>query len=129
MPDPATRRRGSCFLEAGSSGRRRHGLIRQGLHMSRLFVLRHGIAVPRGSAEVSDEDRPLTPKGPRRMRQIGRGLRRLGIELDAIVASPLPRAWETAEIIAHALAMPDRLEASEMLRDDRNSTSIREWIH
>ena len=34
------------------------------------------------------------------MRQIGRGLRRLGIEPDRIVTSPLPRALQTAEIVA-----------------------------
>jgi phosphohistidine phosphatase len=62
------------------------------------------------------------------MRQNARGLRRLGIELDRIISSPLPRAWETAEIVADALGMSDRLEASEFLRADRDAASIRDWV-
>src|SRR4051794_5211901 len=96
--------------------------------MNELFVVRHGIAVTRGTAEISDDDRPLTAKGRNRMRQIGRGLDHLGIKPDVIVSSPLPRAWETAEILADELSIPERLEASETLRDDRNASSIRDWI-
>src|SRR5947208_3412986 len=96
--------------------------------MSQLYVLRHGIAVPHGTPGVADDERPLTPKGRKRMRQIGRGLRCLRIELEKIIASPLPRAWETAQIVADVLGMSDRVEASEELRDDRDADSIRDWV-
>jgi phosphohistidine phosphatase len=96
--------------------------------MTELYVLRHGIAVPHGTPDVPEDERPLTPKGRKRMRQIGRGLRRLGLEPDRILSSPLPRAWETAEIVADALGISDRLEASEMLRADRDAASIRDWL-
>jgi len=96
--------------------------------MTELYVLRHGIAVLRETAEVPDKARPLTPKGRKRMRQIGRGLRGLGVEPDRIISSPLPRAWETAEIVAEALGLSDRLETSEMLSDDRSAKSIRDWV-
>lgn len=96
--------------------------------MIELYVLRHGIAVNRGTPDIPDDERPLTPKGRKRMRQIGRGLRRLGIELDRVVSSPLPRAWETAEIVVDALGISDRLEASEMLRADCNAESIGGWL-
>jgi phosphohistidine phosphatase len=96
--------------------------------MTELYILRHGIAVERGNPDIPDDQRPLTPKGRQRMRQIGRGLDRLGIEPDAIVSSPLPRAWETAEIVAEALKLSGRLEASEQLRDDRSAHQIRDWV-
>jgi phosphohistidine phosphatase len=96
--------------------------------MTKLYVLRHGIAVPRGTPEIPGDDRPLTPKGEKQLRQIGRGLRRLGIEPERIVSSPLIRAWRTAEIVADALGMSDRLEASETLRDDRDAGSIADWV-
>jgi phosphohistidine phosphatase len=96
--------------------------------MTELYVLRHGIAVPSGSPGIPDDDRPLTPKGRKRMRQIGRGLRRLGVEPDGIFSSPLPRAWETAEIVADALGLTDRLESADTLRADRDAATIRDWI-
>ena len=69
-----------------------------------LYILRHGIAVTRGSAGFSDDSkRPLTPEGKQKMRAIGEGLVKMGIDLDWIVTSPLVRAVETAEIVAESL--------------------------
>jgi phosphohistidine phosphatase len=96
--------------------------------MTELTIVRHGIALPHGTPNVPDDERPLTDKGRKRMRQIGRGLRRLGVEPDRIYSSPLPRAWQTAEILASVLQLSDRLEAAEELRADRTSASIREWL-
>ena len=96
--------------------------------MSKLYVLRHGIAVPHGTPGVSEEERPLTPKGAKRMRQIGRGLRRLGIKPDRIVSSPLPRAMQTAEIVADVLGMSHRVEAGDALRADQSAEAIRDWL-
>ena len=96
--------------------------------MNQLYILRHGIAVPHGTPEVPEDERPLTPKGRKRMRQIGRALRLLDLEPERIVSSPLPRAWQTAEIVAEALGMTDRLEADDALRADRDSASIRDWV-
>ncbi len=93
-----------------------------------LYVLRHGIALLRDTPGVPDEARPLTPKGRKRMRQIGRGLRCLGVEPDRIISSPLPRAWETAEIVAESLGLSNRLERSEMLTADRTAEMIRDWV-
>jgi phosphohistidine phosphatase len=96
--------------------------------MIELYVVRHGIAVPSGTSDIPNNDRPLTPTGRKRMRQIGRGLRRLGIQPDRIVTSPLPRARETAEIVARALGISDRLEDSESLHADREAAEIRGWV-
>jgi phosphohistidine phosphatase len=96
--------------------------------MTELYVVRHGIALPHGTPGIYDNERPLTEKGRRRMRQISRGLRRLGIEPDGIVSSPLPRAWQTAEIIAEVLGLSSNLEAADELRADRDAAAIRDWI-
>jgi len=69
-----------------------------------LYIMRHGIAVDRGSAGFSDDTkRPLTPEGKKKMKEIASGLLRLGFDVDWIVTSPLIRAAETAEILAEEL--------------------------
>ena len=66
-----------------------------------LFVIRHAIAEPLGKQnEFSDEKRALTDEGRSRMREVVKGLSKLGVEFDLILTSPLTRAAETAEIVA-----------------------------
>jgi phosphohistidine phosphatase len=96
--------------------------------MTELYLVRHAIAVDRGMPGLPDDARPLTPKGRKRMQQIAKGLRRLGLRPDRILTSPLPRALETAEIVADALGLADRLECIDMLRPDRDTPVIRDWI-
>jgi phosphohistidine phosphatase len=65
-----------------------------------LYIIRHAIAVDEGSSEYEeDSQRPLTDKGSKKMRQIAKGLRALGVEFDLILSSPYIRAKETAEIL------------------------------
>lgn len=71
----------------------------------KVIVLRHGIALDRDETahlDMADVDRPLTPKGRRRVQQVGRGLVSQVPDLTAIVSSPLVRAVETAEIVVRA---------------------------
>lgn len=96
--------------------------------MDRLYLLRHGCAVPHGSPDFEDDDRPLLPEGERRARQVGHGLRRLGIKVDRIATSPLPRALRTAEIVAEALKAADLVEIVDDLRSGRDASSIRSWL-
>ena len=96
--------------------------------MTEVYLLRHGIAVPSGTRDFADDERPLTPKGEKQMRKIARRLRRLDLRLDRIVTSPLPRALKTAEIVAEALGMSDRLKTADALRAERDAASIRDWL-
>jgi phosphohistidine phosphatase len=96
--------------------------------MDELYILRHGIAVEPGTPAIPDDDRPLTPKGRKRMREIGRALRRLDLKPDRIVTSPLPRASATAEIVADAIGADDRLETDDVLRSGSDARAIREWL-
>lgn len=91
-----------------------------------LYLMRHGQAGVRGSY-ADDRLRPLTDEGRARTLNAGRALKRLGVRPSAILTSPLVRAHQTAEIVADALQLSERLELldslaigsdpSELLRD------------
>ena len=69
-----------------------------------LYIIRHAIAQPLGQQnDFTDEKRALTSEGRDRMREAMKGLRKLEVELDLILTSPLVRAVETTEIVAAAL--------------------------
>jgi phosphohistidine phosphatase len=81
-----------------------------------LYVIRHAIAVDEGTSEYeSDSQRPLTDKGRKKMRQIAKALRNLGVEFDLILSSPYVRARETAEILAEVFKMKKKLVFSDNL--------------
>jgi phosphohistidine phosphatase len=96
--------------------------------MDELTILRHGIAVEHGTPGIPDDDRQLTPKGEKRMREIAAGLAEIGLELDKIVTSPLPRARRTAEIVALALDLEDRLETADVLRAGGPAQAAADWL-
>ena len=59
-----------------------------------LYLMRHGAAVAADDPAVTnDNERPLTPKGAKRLRRAGRGLRRLHIAFDGILTSPILRGF------------------------------------
>ena len=65
-----------------------------------IYLLRHAIAVDRGTAGYPNDDRPLTPDGIKKMKQEAAGIRRVVASFDTILTSPLKRAYETAAIVA-----------------------------
>lgn len=67
-----------------------------------LYIMRHGLAEPRGKAWPDDTMRPLTEDGIDGLRRTGRALRMLEVSLGVILSSPLVRASQTAEILAEA---------------------------
>jgi phosphohistidine phosphatase len=96
--------------------------------MSALYIVRHGIAVDALAPSTPDAERPLTPKGERRMRQIARGLSRLELKLERIVTSPATRARQTAEVLAKALGVVDQLEVSNVLQVGASARTIARWL-
>ncbi len=68
----------------------------------RIYLVRHGDAVPEDEAG-SDRDRWLSPKGREGARILGKLLREQKVEPDAILCSPLPRAVQTAELLAGSI--------------------------
>ncbi|SIN85566.1 phosphohistidine phosphatase, SixA [Singulisphaera sp. GP187] len=96
--------------------------------MNQLYLLRHGVAVDHGDPGFADDDRPLTPEGEKRVKQVAKGLLQLDLKVDRIFSSPLPRARKTAEIVAEVLAMSDHLEFTDVLLAGSSAPTIREWI-
>jgi phosphohistidine phosphatase len=83
----------------------------------RLFLVRHAEAAP----GEPDELRPLTPAGRTVARDLGE---RLATEhVDAVVSSPLLRARETAEQVAHAAGLT--AEADERLAPGATAEDVK----
>jgi phosphohistidine phosphatase len=72
-----------------------------------IYFLRHGEA-DWPNWKKSDDERPLTKRGKKEMREIAKFLKRIKAAPDAIVTSPLPRASQTAEIAAEHLKIKCR---------------------
>jgi phosphohistidine phosphatase len=86
-----------------------------------LYLLRHGIAVdPSVAGFAKDAERPLTPKGKRRLRQIAGAMGVLKISFDVILSSPYVRAKQTAEIVAKSLKRLKQLKISDELTPGGN---------
>jgi phosphohistidine phosphatase len=81
-----------------------------------VYVMRHGRA--ESGAGCADEDRRLSPDGQRGMALLGQGLAKLGITFDAIVSSPLVRAWQTAEAVQLATSPHVQIEQASCLGPD-----------
>jgi phosphohistidine phosphatase len=86
-----------------------------------LYFMRHGIAADRADGgEKADRERPLTPKGIKRMQKAAKGLAAMSLSFGRILSSPLERARQTAKIVAQTLKQEDRLEEIEQLCPDRS---------
>lgn len=86
-----------------------------------LYLLRHGIAVdPSEPGFAKDADRPLTPKGKRRLRQAAEAMAALKISFDVIFSSPHVRAAETAAIAAKILKRRKQLKLTGELAPGGN---------
>lgn len=96
--------------------------------MWELYIVRHGIAVERGTPGIPDDERPLTDKGERRMREVGDALAALDLPIDRIATSPLPRARRTAEILADRLKMAAGVEIAATLRAQSTARDIADWL-
>ncbi len=90
-----------------------------------LYLLRHGVAVRRGTpGYANDRTRPLTPEGRRRLVSVTLGLRRLGLDFNAIFSSPYVRARETAEVVARGLGMERHVATSPLLAPDADRSRL-----
>lgn len=81
----------------------------------RVYLVRHAHAVDE-DRNLSDEQRYLSKKGRKNIREVGRVLRDAGVEFDAILTSPLVRAVQTAELLAERLDFVEVVEALPALR-------------
>jgi phosphohistidine phosphatase len=72
-----------------------------------IYLLRHGEA-DWPDWKKSDDERPLTKPGKKEVHEVGKFLKRIKARPELIVTSPLPRASQTAEIVAGHLKIKCR---------------------
>src|SRR4029077_11167012 len=77
----------------------------------KLCFLRHGEA-DWPDWDKPDDERPLTERGRKEMKRVAKLLERLKFSADAILTSPLPRASQTAEIVAERLGIDLKTESA-----------------
>ena len=87
-----------------------------------VYFLRHGEA-DWPEWKKSDDERPLTKRGKREMRDVAKFLDRLKVRPNLIVTSPLPRAAQTAEIAADYLKA--KLRKDELLAPGFGASKLR----
>lgn len=75
-----------------------------------LYLLRHADAGDPMAWTGDDAERPLSKKGRRQARRIGRWLAELGWRPDTILTSPKSRALETATIVAASLGLKPTID-------------------
>src|SRR5690606_14158884 len=82
--------------------------------MRKLYFIRHGLSELNAQGLYAGHtETPLTEEGRLQAKQAGQGATGLGIDL--IVSSPLERALETAQIVAHEIGYPEE----SIITDDR----------
>lgn len=78
-----------------------------------IYLMQHG---PSFSKDVDPEE-SLTPDGEALIAMAGRGLKRMGLRVDVIVASTKKRAWQTARIVAEQLeSRPEKILQTDLLK-------------
>src|SRR5262245_36346525 len=92
-------RRRSCVFVRGT----RYSAWRIG--EMNLYLLRHAKACDRSKKWTPDSKRPLTPEGEEKMYDVARGIKKLDLSFDVILASPYARALRTAQIAAEVLKL------------------------
>jgi phosphohistidine phosphatase len=95
-----------------------------------LLIVRHGVAEDKEAfAETgkSDDERPLTDKGRKKMKRVSRGLRAIIPDIGLLVTSPLARAHETADFIAAAYDM-EIGEVDDVLKPEASFDAFLEWL-
>ena len=67
-----------------------------------IYLIRHAIAEERENWHQSDDLRPLTERGEKKMQRAARALRAMEAEFTHLYSSPLTRAMQTADIVRKA---------------------------
>ncbi len=89
--------------------------------VSEIYLIRHARAVDHAS---NDWERSLTADGWREARAVGAALKKAGVQLDAVVASPLVRAVQTATLIAMELGIEDGITIDRALVPEGNTNAM-----
>lgn len=87
----------------------------------KLYLMQHALAYP---AE-EDSERPLSPTGIDQAKAAARGIKRLGLSFDLIIASPRRRSHQTAALIAEGVRFPHSdILTTEAILPDRSPQDL-----
>jgi len=88
-----------------------------------LYILRHGVAEdPKPGGK--DADRPLTPEGRQKVKDVLARARAAGAEPRVMVSSPLVRAIETARLAAGILSYEGEIFQTRVLLSDSTPEDV-----
>ena len=90
-----------------------------------VYFLRHANAGHPLATPKLDDKRPLDAKGVEQARVVGRLLAAMGEQVDAVAASPLKRATQTASLVANELGHENKIEISKALLPEATYESFR----
>jgi phosphohistidine phosphatase len=95
-----------------------------------LYLLRHAHALEIGEQGVqTDEERPLSEEGIKRMAVVAEAVKRLGLKFDQVVTSPLRRSVQTAEELVRQLDAPQpALATCERLSPGWSSKKLAKYL-
>ncbi len=92
----------------------------------KLYLMQHALAF---SAE-EDKERPLTPEGIAQAKAAAKGIKRLGLTFELIIASPKRRARQTASLIAESVRFPySDILISDALLPAAEPQALRDLLH
>lgn len=92
------------------------------------LLVRHGIAVEAEQWDGSDENRPLTEKGKKRVRQAAAGLAALGCKPTRLCSSPMVRAYDTARLLRAAVCPTLKVEMRDELAAGASPEQVIAWL-
>jgi phosphohistidine phosphatase len=100
----------------------------------KLLVVRHAIAMERSeyqkmSPGASDDLRPLTAEGRRKMKKNVRGLSSIVKSPEVLVSSSLARALETAEILKDVAWPEIEVLETKSLRPESDVEELVDWLN
>jgi phosphohistidine phosphatase len=88
-----------------------------------LYLLRHGTA-EKDRPGLSDAERSLTQEGRRKLREVLRAAAKARVEPTLMIASPLKRAIETAEVAKEVLGYKEAIARSKALLPGSNVEQV-----
>jgi len=93
-----------------------------------IYFLRHASAGEPKLNPAKDDERQLDKLGIEQSHNVGRALAAMEVELTAILSSPLPRAAETAKIVAEEIGHKNKVVMEAALRPGGSYEQLREVL-
>ena len=93
-----------------------------------VYFLRHANAGEHVANPKQDEKRPLDELGVEQSQRMGRVLVALGVEVNAVISSPLKRATQTAALVAAEIGYKESVLLVNALRPDAKFEQFRELL-